>query len=77
MRVIPFNKVWDEWYCGLLVDKLANITLPAINYRSPTPIPTLETATANTGASGLYLSADTPHSDKNPYIEELLVVGNK
>ena len=66
MKVIPFNKGLDKLYCGVVVDNLVDLNLPAINYRSPAPIPTSDTAIFNTGASDLYLSTDAPHSDNNP-----------
>ena len=31
VKVITFNKVWDEWHCGIVVDKLANLILHYIN----------------------------------------------
>ena len=77
IKGIPFNKGWDEVNYGVVVDKWDNLNLSATNYHKPTPIPTSDNVIVNTGASSHYLSADTPHSDKNLYIEELLVVGNK
>ena len=73
MKEITFNKGLGEWYCGVVVDKWVNFNLPAINYRSPTPITTLETAISNTSTSGLYLSTYSSYSDKNLSIPPIIV----
>ena len=73
MKGMTFNKGWNELYCGIVVDNLVNIDLPAINYLSPTPITNLDTAIANTGARGLYLSENPPQSDNNPFDPPIIV----
>ena len=73
MKGMTFNKGWNKLYRGIVVDNLVNIDLPAINYLSPTPITTLDTAIANIGASGLYLSANYPQPDNNPFDPPIIV----
>ena len=73
LKVMPFNDSCDGWYCVVVVDKLVNLNLSFINYHIPTPITTLDTTITNTSARGLYLSADSPHSDNNPSAPSIIL----
>ena len=75
MKVIIFNKRWYKWYCGVIVDNLGNLNLPAINYCIPTPIPNLDNAIINTGANLLYLYSDAPYPDNYLYYLPI-ILGN-
>ena len=70
---MTFNEGWDELYCGVVVDKLVNLNLKSIIYRSPTPIPTSDTAISDASVRGLYLSAYAPHSENNPSAPTIIV----
>ena len=74
MEGMSFNKGWDEWYCGVVTDKLVNQNLQSINYHIPIPITTSDIEITNTGTCGLYLSTDSPHSDKNPPALTMILV---
>ena len=74
MKGIPFKNSWDEWYCGVVTDKLVNQNLQSINYHIPIPITTSDIEITNTGTCGLYLSTDSPHSDKNPPALTMILV---
>ena len=68
-----FKKVWDGWYCGIVVDKVVTWNLKYINYCSPTPISSSDSAISNTGTGGLYLSEDTPQLEKYPSAPTIIV----
>ena len=68
------NKVCCGLYFGVIVYKLVHCNLQCINYRSPTPIPTSDTAIFETVASVLYLSADVPYSEKSPSAPPIILV---
>ena len=73
MNRMPFNKGWDEWYCGVVLDKVATINLTAINYLSPTLLTTSDTAISDNVNIVLYLYTDFPNSDNNLSTPPILV----